>query len=325
MKKQQSNIPVHVQYKTVSVPSNRLDEQDTIFFERELEHVKEQTYDAKFPRLKFAEGDLIPISFEAGEGARSITYETFTMLGIAKIISDYADDLPRGDVKGKETTVQVRDLGSSFGWNIREIKAARRTGKSLEPRKSQAARRAIFQLLDKIAAFGDQDSGLLGLLTHPNITEVVLPADGTGSSTKLKDKTPDKILRDLNAIPTAIVDSTNGIESPDTMLMPHAQHELIANTPRSIHSDVSIKEWFLRNNEHIKEIIPVVKMKGADSGEDVIVCYEKNPQTMTLEIPDPFEILPGEQRGLEMLFPTLMSTGGVVIYYPLSVAKAVGA
>ncbi len=306
------------------IPSNRLDEQDTIFFERELEAVKEQTYDVKFPRLRFAEGDLIPISFEAGPGARSITYETFTMLGIAKVISDYADDLPRGDVKGKETTVNVRDLGSSFGWNVREIKSARRTGKALEARKSQAARRAIFQLLDKIAAFGDPETGLQGLLTHPNITEVVVPADGTGSSTKFQDKDPDKILRDLNAIPTAIIDSTNGVESPNTMLMPHAQFELISNTPRSSHSDVSIKEWFLRNNEHIKEILPVVKMKGAESGDDVIVCYEKNPQTMTLEIPDPFEILDGEQRGLEVLFPAIMSTGGVIVYYPLSVAKAVG-
>ena len=309
---------------TKPIPTNRLDEQDSIFFERELESVKSQTYDVKFPRLRFAEGDLIPISFEAGAGARSITYETFTMLGIAKVISDYADDLPRGDVKGKETTVNVRDLGSSFGWNVREIKAARRTGKALEARKSQAARRAIFQLLDKIAAFGDKETGLQGLLTHPNITEVIVPADGTGSSTRFQDKDPDKILRDLNAIPTAIIDSTNGVESPDTMLMPHAQFELISNTPRSSHSDVSIKEWFLRNNEHIKEIMPVVKMKGAENGDDVIVCYEKNPQTITVEIPDPFEILDGEQRGLEVLFPAIMSTGGVIIYYPLSVAKAVG-
>lgn len=304
--------------------SNRLDEQDTIFFERELEHVKQRTYDVKFPRLRFAEGDLIPISFEAGPGARSITYETFTMLGMAKVISDYAADLPRGDVKGKETTVNVKDLGSSFGWNIREIKAARRTGKPLESRKSQAARRAIFQLLDKIGAFGDKESGLQGLLTHPNITEVIVPADGTGSSTKFKDKTPEQVLRDLNAIPTAIIDSTNGVESPNTMLMPHSQFEFIANTPRSIHSNVSIKKWFLEENEHIKEIIPVVKMKGADNGEDVIVCYEKNPQTMTFEIPDPFEILDGEAKGLETVFPVLMSTGGVIIYYPLSVAKAVG-
>ena len=53
---------------TKPIPTNRLDEQDTIFFERELESVKSQTYDVKFPRLRFAEGDLIPISFEAGAG-----------------------------------------------------------------------------------------------------------------------------------------------------------------------------------------------------------------------------------------------------------------
>ncbi len=302
-----------------------LDEQDTIFFARELEHIKSITYDVKFPRLKFAEGDLIPMSFEGGEGARSITYETFDMLGVAKIISDYASDLPRADTKGKETTVPVRDLGASFAWNVREIKAARRTGKPLQARKSDSARRAIFQLLDQLAVFGDSDSGLLGILTHPNITEVILPDDGAGSSTKFLDKTPDQILRDLNSLSTTIVDSTNGVESPDTMIMPHAQFELITNTPRSIHSDISIKNWFLDNNEHIKQIEPVVKMKAAEGGEDVIMAYEKNPNILTLEVPDPFQIEAGERRGLEMIFPVLLSTGGVIIYYPLAVAKAVGA
>lgn len=306
------------------LPTNRLDDQDSIFFERELEHIKSQSYDQKFPRLKFAEGELIPISTEAGEGARSITYETFTQLGIAKIISDYATDLPRADVKGKETTVRVKDLGVSFGWNVREIKAARRTQKPLTAKKSIAARRAIFQLLDKIAAFGDVTNGLLGLLNHPNISEVVLPADGTGSSTKFKDKTPDQILRDLNNIVTTIIDTTNEVESPDTMLMPHAIHEYIANTPRSSHSDKSIKTWFLENNDHIKEIVSVPKLKAAESGNDVIVCYEKSEQVMTFEIPDPYEILPGQERNLEVVFPTIASTGGVIIYYPLAVAKAVG-
>jgi hypothetical protein len=306
---------------------NKLDSQESIFFDRELESVKSQSYDVKFPRLQFAEGSIVPISTEAGEGVQSITYETYEEMGIAKIISDYASDLPRADVKGKETTVPVRDLASSFGYSIREIKAARRTGKPLEARKANAARRAVMQQLDAIALSGDSDSGLSGFLSHPNISEVTLAADGATSQTTFEDKqlSPDKIIRDMNSLVSHIVDTTKGVEAPDTLLMPHAQYELIANTPRSSTSDTTILEWFLRNTPHIKSVVPVAKLKGAGTGgTDVMVAYENNPANLTLEIPDPFQILAPEQRGLEYVVPALLSTAGVVVYYPLSVAKAEG-
>lgn len=310
--------------KTVA---NKLDAQESIFFERELEAVKSATYDKKFPRLQFAEGELIPISSEAGPGAPSITYRTFEPKGLAKIISDYSSDLPRADVSGTETSVPVRDIASSFGWSIREIKAARRTGKPLETRKADAARRAVMQKLDEIALLGDTKSGLQGFINHPNIGEVAVPADGATSQSTFADKqtSPDKIIRDMNNLVSSIVDVTNGVEAPTDLLMPHAQYELIANTPRSDQSDKTVLQWFLENNPHIQTITPVAKLKGVGTGgTDVMIAYDKNPLNLTLEIPDAFEVLAQETRGLEVVVPVMLSTGGVIVYYPLSVAKSEG-
>ena len=90
-----------------------LDSAQTIFFARELEAKKAQTYDVIRAPLKAFE--LIPVSTEAGPGAEAIVYEQYDSTGIAKIIANYADDLPRAEVKGQEFTARVKSVGNSDG------------------------------------------------------------------------------------------------------------------------------------------------------------------------------------------------------------------
>jgi len=317
-----SQFVANVKYKTQQM--TRLDGDETIFFQRELETVKARTYDTKYPNLQFASGQLIPISNEAGPGTREIVYQQYTELGMAKIISNYASDLPRASVKAEETRVKVRDLGVGFDYSVMDIKAAAKSGKPLNARLASAAKRAMMMALDEIAVKGDSSFGLVGLLSHPNIPEVTIPADGTGSSKTWTSKTPAQILRDLNLMVSSIIDVTKGIENPDTLLMPIAQYELISNTPRSDHSDKTIKNFFLENNGWIKNIIPVNKLKDAVDGDDVIIAYNRNPENLTLEIPDSFQMLEVQQQNLAFKVPCLLTTGGVIVYYPLTVAKGMG-
>ena len=77
-----------------------LDANESAFFQRELEYVKSNTYDVKYPELKARR--LFPLNPEVDPGATKITYQQYDQTGIAKIIANYADDLPRADIKGKE-------------------------------------------------------------------------------------------------------------------------------------------------------------------------------------------------------------------------------
>ena len=99
-----------------------LDAGETLFFERELENRKAQTYDVIRAPLKAFE--LIPVSSTAGAGAESIVYEQYDATGVAKMIANYADDLPRADVKGKEFVAKVKSVGNSYGYSLQEIRAA---------------------------------------------------------------------------------------------------------------------------------------------------------------------------------------------------------
>ena len=298
-----------------------LDANESIFFGRELEHIKARSFDILFPELKARE--LLPVSFEAGEGAESITYQQFNQVGVAKIIANYADDLPRADVAGKEFNSPIKSLGASYGWNVQEVRSARMAGRPLPIRKLNAARKSILTRENTIAWFGDADSGLQGFLTNPNVNTVVLPADGTGSSKKFADKTPTQMLRDLNSMATTIHAVSKGVEAPDTLLIPLTQYNLIFTTARSDQSDMTIGEYFLRNSPHINNIEWLNELEGAGSGDtDLMVAYKRDPDKVTFEIPQDFEQFPVQERGLEFVVPVHSRNGGVIIYYPLSVAIA---
>lgn len=303
----------------------KLDAKDAIFFARELEHVKSRTYDTQFPEFKAR--SLIPVSYEANTGAETIKYDTFTEVGIAKVVANYAKDFPRADIKGEENVSFVRSLGDSYGYSIQDIRAASLAGKPLQQRKANAARRAIGQLEESIAWYGDAAYKLGGMLSNVNIPSGTLPADGTGASTQLKDKTPDQIIRDLNDCANSIVETTKGVEMPNTLLLPIEQYTYIASTPRSSTSDTTILEYFLQNNPFITQVDWLNQLKEPTAGwasvglsftGDIMIAYNRSPDKLTLEIPQDFEQFAPQLNKMEYEVECHERIGGVLIYYPLS-------
>lgn len=305
------------------VNSPRLDADQTVFFARELEHVKAKSYDVRYAELKAR--SLIPVSNEAGPGAESITYYQYDMFGVAKIIGTYAKDLPRADVRGKKFTSPVETVATSYGYTLQDIRAAAMANKPLEQRKANAARRAFEQTVNTIALFGNSAYNLPGFLSNANIPNAAVANDGDGATTTWSTKTPDQILRDMNALVNGIVKLTKGAEVPTTLLLPVDQYTMIASTARSPNSDTTILEYFLDNNPFIKEVDWVNELAGAGTGStDLMVAYKRDPDAMTLEIPQEYEQLPVQEVGLEFLVPCHGRIGGCIMYYPLSASFGYG-
>lgn len=304
--------------------SLNLDANETMFFARELEYIKARSYDVLFPKLKALTG-LFPISTEAGPGADVITFTQYESTGLARIISSYADDLPTADIRGKQFTSQVRGIGVSYGYSRSDIRAAMFAGKPLQQRVANAARLANDQLANKIAWFGDTQFNIQGFLYAPNVPAAPVPADGTGGNTEWSTKTPDQILRDMNELCNGIFALTNGVEAPDTLILPNEQFALIASTPRSPNSDTTILEYFLQNNPFVKNVDWVYELAGAGpNGSDIMVAYENNPDKLTLEIPMPFTQYNPQERNLNLVIPCESRIGGVIIYYPLAISIGEG-
>lgn len=306
------------------IHSVNLDANESAFFARELETIKTRTYDILYPEYKATR--LIPVSTDAGPGAETITYRQFDAVGVMKIIANYADDLPRADIKGLEFSSPVRSLGGSYGYNIQEIRNAQMAGRPLSQRKAAAVRQAYEQAVNKIAwsasATDGVNGGLVGLLYNANVTKDTPQSGGNWIAGVVSAA---NILLDMNQAINDVISLTKGVEVPDTLLLPLDEYGHINTMERSVNSDLTVLEYFKRNQpgvtvEWVNELADVdPKPSGGAGPSNLMIAYRRSPDKLTLEIPQPFEQFMAQERNLEFVVPAHGRIGGVIIYYPLSV------
>ena len=303
-----------------------LDADEGIFFEKELEVVKSATYDVQYPMLMAR--TLFPLDSTTDAGAATVTYQSWDHVGMAKLIHTYATDLPNVEISAKETTRKIYGQGIAYGFSIQDIRAARMAGKPLEQRKAEAARRQMMQLENKLAFDGDDATEIPSFILNPNFNQVT-PVVGAGASTKWNLKTPDEIIADITSMTSIIIDTTNGVESPNTLILPYEQYTHISTTPRSSTSDTTILNFVLASNAWITDIIPVYNLKdkapvSTYDGEDVAMLYDRSPSKLWLECPQDFEQFAAQENALMFEVPCHMRTAGVICPYPKSVSKLYG-
>lgn len=307
-------------------------EEASVFFARELDFVKSKSYDVEYPELTAL--NLFPISSEADEGAETITYYTYDKKGIAKVIDNYSDDLPRADVDGKPTTAAIKSLGASYGYSVQEMRASRLAGKNLDARKAESARWAVDSQTNKIAWRGDDVSGLMGVLSNgQSIPMYTIVADAAGK-TKWTEKDADAILDDINGMARQVAKSTKNVERPDTLCVP-ADVYMWISTKRIPHTAVSVLNYLLDNSPYIKNIVSAAELN-ADAvdtnpyaatdatGQGVAFLFKNDKNKLSLENPMAYKQYTAQPRNLETVIPCEARTAGVIVYYPMSCLIAVG-
>lgn len=317
----------------VETPQMNFDDDSdaSVFFARELDYVKSQSYDVEYP--EFTALKLFPVSSEINPGTETVTYYSYDKTGMAKIISNYATDLPRADVKGKPTTAIIKSLGDSYGYSIQEMRASAMAGKSLDARKAESARYQIDYLNNKIAWNGDEETGLRGVLSKDNDVPLYVPATGAKGSTKWADKTEDEILADITGMLKQVARTTKKVEKPDTLALPSEAYIEIQN--RRIESTATTVLKYIQDN--ITDIARIVSCPELDpdsvdtnpyaaesDGKGVALLFKNDPRKFTIENPLSFMQYPVQPEGLEMVVPCEARTAGAIIYYPMSMLIATG-
>lgn len=299
-----------------------LDARESAFFARETEYVKTRTYDAKTPALKGL--SLVPQATGLPDGISEVTYKRYTEAGEAKIIADYAKDFPRVDVYGEEDTVKVFDLGDSYGYSVKEIRASALTGKRLDQRRALAARNAIESKLNALTLISNKATGTYGMLDFPGLTETTLPADGSGNTKAWANKDVDAIIRDINILLGAVIEPTHGIEVPDTLLLPLPVYTALQSR-RLGTTDTSLIKYITDNIPMLKKIDWLNELNTIGTGKSgrvmVGIFDEMHCEN---QIVNQFEQGDVQQEGMEYKIPCMASTAGVIVYYPNAYAYADG-
>jgi hypothetical protein len=295
----------------------RLDAGETAALARELEHIYATTYDIKYAELKARR--FIPVDTSVDTGAEFFTYRQWNMFGMAKIIANYADDLPRVDALAKEYPAKIHSLGASYGFSIQDMRRAAMSGSQLDNKRAMAARRAHEQAVDEIGALGNADAGLLGFTNNTNVP-TVSPVTGqwiTNTASALQ------IIEDLNELVDSIVIATKETFAPDTLLLSTETFKIINSKPMSTTGDTdkTVLRFFLDNNPYITNVDQWNKLSTAGAaGVSRAIAYKRSEEVLALVIPQEFEQLPPQAKNLEFVIPTHSRIGGVRIQYPLAVA-----
>lgn len=295
--------------------------EDGIFVAQQLSVIKRKVYEAETPNLTGLL--LVPVSSEVPATSDTYITRTFDQNGIAKFISNYADDLPRADVDGTEKTARLKDIGVAYGYNDREMAQSAALGAGLPERKARSARRAFDELVNTTAIKGDKKLGLFGISNHPNIGVTAIHGKWDDAAT-----TAEMILQDLEALVDAVESQSFDHHRVNAIALGRRARTAARNKRLAVVDGSSeihgTSAWKQFQKDHPEITMVVVNEFDDVDGQSIILAYERDIDNLSIEIPRDFEQLPAERRNLELLINCVGTCGGVDIHRPLAFTKAIG-
>ena len=299
-----------------------------VFFAMQLAHIKAKAYDKIYPELTGL--SLFPMTSDADDGAEYIEYFSYEKTGIANIISNYANDLARVDVKGAPHRAKIVSLGDSYGYNVQEMRAARRNailqmGKPLDAGRAEAARYAYDVSTNHLIWNGDAETGVVGIFSSGNNIPVITLSNGASGKADWDNKTADEIAADFTLILNTVSKTTRGVEHPDSVVMAEDRFNTLTSR-RITGTDATLMEYLQKAfGRQIKnwEVANELSASNTDynsTGKNRCLFYTKDAEKLSRETPMPFRQYPVQPRNLEMVVNCEGREAGVMIYYPMSAA-----
>lgn len=301
--------------------ADRLDANETMILEHQLEQMRARSVDVQRPEFKARR--LVPVTSEIDPGAESWAYSIWDRAGMAKVVANYADDIPKVATFAKKYTHTIESIALGYEWSWLDLLRTARAGVPLRARKADAVRTGFESKIDEIAAIGIKETGLTGLLNNANVPQInaAPPATGLSSAWGGADKKPPEVLADLIAMEDAIISTTKGVLSPDTLVLPLAQYRYITRTPlyavAPANPTDTILKVFLEQSQTVRNVDWWHFAATADGGSPRAVMYPRNPSVVHLEIPQEQQELPPQHKNLSFEINSVGRIGGVAFEYPL--------
>lgn len=306
-----------------------------VFFLRQLEDIEAAIKDTKYAQLKTLEHlQLLP---GLDPLAERHTFRMRDWVGKAKRSTHPTDSAPTVNVLRKETSTDYYVYKQAFEYSIDELRKSVKYGENLDRERAEAARISLAQTLDDLLAVGDSETGSKGLLNLASTQSYSVPTTGSGSSPLWTAKTPDQILVDMNGIVSQIFVQSLEIESAKRMVLPTALYRLVQTLARSDRSDLSVLEYFKRNNPGI-DVLSWERLGDSsaslygnsangttlNSGNTRIIAGDFSVLNVRGLVPVELEMMEPERQGEGYKITLRMKTGGTEAPFPKAICYADG-
>jgi hypothetical protein len=301
----------------------RQDSAESAFVARQLEFMRPGVYEVKYPDL--IASSIMPFSYTVDTGAKQFTATLMDQAGQVLVGADMLTDVDYVEVKAAQGSMNLYGLYLGYRYTLQEMREAAFARVPLIPKKAMGAREQLERKLDDIAFVGDTQTGMQGLATASNTLSYSVSTAGAGGSTQFSAKDSDTILADLNGAVTDIITNSNGIEVPDTLLVPLSTYNLLATKRVGDGTSVSVKAWFMDNTPVIKTMAQSYKLESNTNWSGRLgIVYKNDPSKFEIVVSQPFEQLPPQYETMQVKTICQIRTGGIAMYLPQSVATLAG-
>jgi hypothetical protein len=301
--------------------AHRLDANETMILTTQLEQMRARTVDIQRPEFKARR--LVPVTNEMDPGAESWAYSQWDRAGMAKIVANYADDIPKVATFAKKFTYGIETMALGYEWSWLDLLRTAKAGVPLRARKAAAVTAGFEQKIEEIAAIGIKETDAKGLLNNANVPQINAAAPAAGSSTSWTgtDKKAPEVLGDLLAMEDSILTTTKGVMRPDTLVLPMSRLRQLGKVPLYDAAGADPKDTilkvFLERSESIRNIEWWYWCDTANAGQPRAVMYRRDPTVVHMEIPLEQQELPPQAKNLSFEINSVGRIGGVAFEYPL--------
>lgn len=298
----------------------KFDAGETANLARALLYLRAQSVDVEYAKSQFR--NVLPVNTAIPEGATSYSVPSFDMVGQAKLIVNYADDLPMVDVKQSETTVGIHRYGAGYEYSVQDLASSAMSGIMLDQKRQQAARDIIERKHDVIACTGDSAANLGGFANATGVDNVSLAGVGTWAA-KAAANTGYKIVADIQAAISNIVGDTQGLYAPDTMACDAATAFLVRTTTMNTSNDPRTVMQALMDSGLKLNIVEWQRLALADAGSDGprVIIYKKDPNVAEYVAPGGgFNEEAPQARNLAYVINCHGRSAGSCVYRPKAVS-----
>lgn len=294
----------------------RTDANLSLFLARDLVHVRATVERTIYDALRTAE--FVPASTDTPRGAQSYATRLLDERGKAKISHTLAGDSPRADVSASEDIKPLVNIRGSYGYDVQDLEYAAFSGIALPRERAIACGNMIARGLDDVGRSGDAATGLTGFFNSATVT-----VHGLTNGEWNTETDPDKILADLYEIEQTIITAARDNQPMGyTLILPTAYEGKLATMKAGTNTQMSVKEYFLKNARVVTSVERWIKLDDAvtpdvaASDAPMGICYAKNPSSLYWPIPITYEEQPPELDGWEWLVEARARCGGVEFRQP---------
>jgi hypothetical protein len=296
------------------------------YLSRRLEQLFPGVLEKRYRALNFENGRLVPTVADLEAGAAEVVQELMSEVGAADIVNGDATDMPLVDVSVTEDRYRILMIGAAFSYSFDEERKAEKGNFNLTNKRMMAARRAIAERNNAVAAFGSADNKVTGTLNNASVA-----LNNSSFNPHLIGTTSQQIADFFVDELRTMHDASNNVEFPSTALISSALWFTLIKRRITDNDSTTIKDYiekalsqdgydfnFVKADECSSARLEKAKVQTAGTNKDRILFYPLDPEVLERHIELP-QLMPVDWQYIKdgrKIFPMFSCTTPVLVNYP---------